>query len=83
MVAVTIQRKKATGFENVTDIIQIRPPKARDLFGLNFLGEHGMKSFAVLISRCSSLTLEEVEDLDAEEFFKLQIEISKLLGTVS
>jgi hypothetical protein len=71
MPAVRIKRKKATGFENVEDVIQIKSPKAKDPYGLVFTGEEAMESIAVLVSRCSSLTKAEIDELDSSEYMKL------------
>ncbi len=79
MISVKIKRKKATHFDVMDELIQLRRPKAKDLFGLDFSGVNGMSSCAVLISRLSNLSVDEVEDLDSKEFIKLQNEINKFL----
>lgn len=79
MVSVEIKRNKPVGFENISEIIKLEVPKARDLYGLDFSGENAMKSCSILISRISSLSLAEVEELDANEFLKLQNKINEFL----
>ncbi len=78
-IAIKINRKKGPGFENVTEVIQLREPRAKDLFGLEFTGPSQMQSIAILISRCSSLIIKEVEELEGSEFLKLQDQINKFL----
>lgn len=77
--AVKISRKKPKGFENISEIIQIRTPLAKDMFGLNFDGENLNRSCAILISRCSSLSFEEISALETPEFLKLQDVINELM----
>lgn len=78
-ILVKINRQKPKGFENVIEVIKLRRPKAKDLFGLEFQSDKVMQSCAVLISRCSNLSEKEVEELDSSEFMKLQTEINKFI----
>ena len=63
-----IKRQKPTEFENVVELVQIRKPMAKDIYGLEFQGPKMHESMATLIARCSNLTEEEIQTLDIEEF---------------
>jgi hypothetical protein len=80
MPAVRIKRKKATGFENVEEVIQIRPPMAKDLYGLDFIAGGLLESIGKLVARCSNLTQQEVDELDSSEFMKLVDEMNKYIS---
>ena len=79
MSLVCISRNKPTQFKNVQETVTIKPPKAADLFGLDFSGTNAMEATAILLSRCSTLSIEEIKALDAKEFLKLQIEMNKYI----
>lgn len=81
MILVKINRQKPKGFENVTEVIQLRQPTTKDLYGLNFSDplKH-TEAYAILISRLSCLTIKEVDELDAKEFLKL---LTKITGFIT
>lgn len=75
---VEIKQKKPKGFENVTEVVNIRSPLAKDLKGLDFTKDT-TNSMIILLSRCTDLTEEAVENLEAAEFLKLSNALNKYL----
>jgi len=78
-IAIKVKMVKQDSFECESVLVKFRRPIAIDLYGLIFNGPQHMESLAVLIARLSSLTKQEVDQLDASEFFKLHMELDKFL----
>ena len=80
-ISIEIKREIPEGFKTQKEIVKLRRPMAKDLFGLDFTGVNANKSCAILISRLSSLSEREVEDLEMAQFMKLQNAVTEFINS--
>lgn len=52
---------------NTLEIIIVDRPKAKDFYGLSF--PMTQQDFVILISRCTMLTIKQIEELDVVDYF--------------
>lgn len=59
--------------------VTMRRPKARDLIAASEASSNNVRQEAILVANLCMLSVEEVEDLDADDFMKLTKERNSFL----
>lgn len=81
MKLVEINREKPTGFENVKEVIKVRKPIMKDLVDVDLTTPKlQMEGMLILLSRVTPLSLDELKNLDFQEYEKLSDELGKYLN---
>lgn len=65
------------------EAVTLRRPKAKDLRALDGAGDGKMDQAIVMVSICSGLTVEQVEELDGEDFITLSEAVADFFPAVS
>jgi len=60
-------------------VVKMRRPKARDLIAASEASNNNVRQEAILIANLCMMTVEDIEDLDADDFMKLTKERNDFL----